>query len=259
MVPLLAQERGELAVGERAGPVEVAQVIERGEALRERLELEIEAHVAAARGQALRQRPDHVTMQRIGQELREARKPLRSEDRVAVEELVAAVAGQRDLGRARDLAADHVFRKDPGIGLRLVEQRGKLRRDRRKFARLRGDDGVPRPEAIREQRGRSLSSNERSTLRMVKVLSGTVGCTSRRMASTIDESRPPLRSKPTGTSARNVRFTDWRSNSWISASRSAPDACRPVARGTDSKYGAISSLPSVNESQCPGGSFLTSR
>ncbi len=57
----------QLIVGEGAGPVEVAQRIRRGKALRELLELEIDAHVAVARRQEPGKGAEQAAVHDVGQ------------------------------------------------------------------------------------------------------------------------------------------------------------------------------------------------
>ena len=89
---IVAYEERQIAIGKRARPVEVSQVVRRWEALRELLQLEIETEVPAARRQSLCQRPDDAKVHGCRQDLRGARKTLRLEHCVAVKEFVAAVA-----------------------------------------------------------------------------------------------------------------------------------------------------------------------
>src|SRR4051794_13849080 len=110
-------------------------MVRRRKSLGELLRLEVNAHVALARRQPVGEWLDDAPVHGIRQQAHEPRRALRLEDGVAVEEFVPAVAGERDLGRAGDLATDEVFRQETRVRLRLVEQRGNLACERCKYRR----------------------------------------------------------------------------------------------------------------------------
>ena len=147
---------------------------------------------------------------------------------VAAEQLVAAVARQRDRDVLARQLRDEKGRDLRGVGERLVIHLGQARDH---VERMLGRDvklGVVGAEMRARRPWRAAPRCSRCSWKPIeKVRTGRVLCACI-SATTVDESMPPDRNAPSGTSAIMRRLTASRSSA--SSARRPPPRCRRTAR-----------------------------
>ena len=208
LVARLAEELGEVARLERAHPDGIPERRRIAQAHERALDFEIEADVRVAHGQARGDEADGL-VDRARDELRvELGLLQRAEGIVAGEEFVAAIAAERDGDVLAGEAGEQIGR---AAASRRRAARRACRRSRAAARRTCRDRGFPRDAACRAAPRRSgacaLSSKLGSLKPMEKVLSWPAGTCFAASAAMAEESMPPLRKTPSGTSDMSRRCT----------------------------------------------------
>ncbi len=162
----------------------------------------------------------------------------RAERVVAGEQLVGAVAAERDRDLLARVFAEQIGRQQRGVAHRLVELRRDLGQQRRGLLEREHVEVMMGAEMLRHLAPSSADSSKLASSKpMLKVWISERSMWRVASATTDDESIPPLRKKPSGTSPIRRRFT---------AALSSSTSCSPHSR---SGFAGTESNGSITKSQ----------